>query len=203
MSTFGEMNRRISDELKRTDLSSQINLAVKSAIKYYSSDSHSFREHRASLDTAPNVEYYPIPTDYVELDDLRIEVDNNTYQLNKRTQNYINAIYTTGTVDSGPPESFSLYQEQFRLYPVPDETYTLYLDYKRELSELSATGDTNTFMTKYEGLVRARAKWDIYKNVLKLRDDANDMKEQELDEKEAMEEREARYGINAGIRGYL
>lgn len=203
MSTFGEMNRRIADELNRTDVSSQINLAIKTAIKHYNSEAVSFREHRAYVPTVADKEYYPVPDDFVELDDLRIQISNNTYVLNRRSQRYLNDIYTTGTVDSGPPESFALYQEQIRVYPVPDQSYTLFLDYKRELDELSATSDTNAYMTKYEGLIRARSKWDVCKNVLKDKEQAADHKAEELDEKESMEKQEARYNISSGIRGYM
>lgn len=203
MSTFGEMNRRIADELKRGDLSSQINLAIKSAITYYNADNQSFREHRAQLNTDPSTEYYGLPSNFIEIDDLRISVNNSIYQLTRKSQNYINAIYSAEAIDSGTPDKYSVYQEQIRLYPVPDQTYTLYLDYKRSLTDLSATSDTNDFMTKYENLIRSRAKWDIYQNVLKIYDDAQVMKQQELDEERAMIKREAKYHAGNGIRGYL
>lgn len=202
MSTFGEMNRRIADEIRRTDLSSQINLAIKSAINFYDPEEFWMDETRAYLPTVASREYYPLPSDYIAFRSLRVDTGSQKLTLTPRSQEYLNAMNNSTDVE-GIPYEFSVYQDQFRLYPVPDDSYTLYLDYEKSLADLSATSDTNEFMTKGAELIRARAKWDILKNILKRYDDATLAQQEEFQALEKMRERQARYHISSGIKGCI
>lgn len=166
MSTYGTMQDRIADELNRSDLTSQIQLAIKSAIEHYESDRFYFNEKVATTTTTASSQWVTQPTDMVELDTLAITNGSYKYTLNPRTYNYLEEIDNGNGTYTGAPEDYAVYQEQYRLYPVPDATYTLTQSYIYRLSDLSATADTNAWVTVGEQLIRYRAKADLMVNVL-------------------------------------
>lgn len=160
MSTYGIMQDRIADELHRTDLTSQIQLAIISAIQHYESKQFWFNETRATASTIADQEYYELPLDFVEMVSLKLTDNGNIHTLTERTYEYIeNAM--TNTSYTGEPTDFAMYGDLLRLYPIPDAVYTLTISYKKTLADLSATADTNAWMTNGEELIRARAKADL------------------------------------------
>lgn len=187
MTTFSELNLEIQDELIRDDLTPQVSLAIKSAIKHYEKDRLHFNEVRAKTVTAPNTEWYAVPSDLVEIDSLDIKVNGATYDLDPRPYQYLQSIYTTEAF-TGPPVMYAVYDEQLRLYPVPDDSYTLVMSYAYKLDELSATSDTNAWLDDGKQLIKSRAKWDILLNVIKDPQQAAGQKAAEIEAKVALEE---------------
>ena len=47
---------------------------------------------------------------------------------------------------TGYPTDYALYDEQIRLYPIPNGTYTLTLSYQKQLDGLAGEADTNEWM---------------------------------------------------------
>ena len=202
MSTYGGMRVRIADELKRSDLSSQINLAIKSAIRHYEPMRWWHNEARTEKATVASQEYYALPTNFVEADHLLITVNTHKYELRRRTQGFMNDNYVNSNTYTGIPEYWAIYDDQVRLGPVPDDSYTLELQYQKELTELSASSDTNDWMTRGEQLIRARAKWDLFTNQIRDMQQAQIMKSQELEALDSIEERAVKYQSGGGIRPY-
>lgn len=203
MSTFGAMNARIADELNRSDLSSQINLAIKSAISHYEPEHFWHNQARVQAATVDGQEYYALPSNFVSMDKLKITVDSSTYALVQRNVDYIDRRYVPSTNYTAQPVDFCVVEEQFRLSPIPDDSYTLELSYTASYDDLSATSDTNIWMTKGERLVRFRAKSDLYANYLRDPAMAQLMKAQEAEELEKIRERTVNYYGTSEIKPYL
>ena len=86
---------------------------------------------------------------------------------------------SNGTADEGQPTSYDYYGKQIRLYPIPDASYSAVVSGVYALAELSATTDTNAWMTDGEQLIRARAKWELLTHVIKDKEGADMMAEAE------------------------
>jgi hypothetical protein len=167
MSTFGAMRQRIESELVRTDLSDEIALAIKDAVEYYESERFYFNEGRRTIDTADGKEYYGLPTDFQEVDtvmyypstNIREEICPRPWHSLERMQ--------TNTNITGRPSYYALFNKQMRLYPIPDGAYRVEMSGLFKFDELSASSDTNAFMTDGKALIRHRAKAEVLSSVVR------------------------------------
>jgi len=186
MTTFGVMQDRIADELNRTDLTTQIQYAIKTAIKVYDKQRFWFNESRSfTFSTVAAQEFYTssdnadIPN-LLAIDSVQIAITStDKYLLQRVPYEQIEAISANGTSDEGQPTWFCYYNKQIRLYPIPDATYTIRVSGHWALSDLSATTDTNNWMTDGEILIRSRAKRELYTHVIRDVDGAAAMAQAE------------------------
>ncbi len=111
---------------------------------------------------------------------MRITVGATHYTLEKRDYAYIDEISTASTA-TGDPTDYAYYARQLRFYPIPNAARTVVVSGITKADTLSATTDSNYWMTEGEELIRSRATWDIYKHVIKDREQAEDWKETELE----------------------
>ncbi len=179
MTNLVTMKTRISDELVRDDLSSQIASAIAEAIKDHEGTRFFFNEKRFRLVTVADQEYYDLATALTNTDETTlsageglIEIDSVTildsgeaYTMNDRTQQAADrwqSLTTTGT-----PCDYALFGDQLRLMPIPDAVYTITISGLARLKTLSADSDTNAWMTEGEALIRHRAKKLIYRDVVR------------------------------------
>jgi len=205
MSTYGTMQNRIADEIDRTDLSSQAALAIISAIKHYASSELWFKENRFTTDTVPDTEYYALPSDMIDIKSIRLSdgaTDDDWVPI-QRTHEYMDEHYTNPNNYTGYPRDYSVYDQMLRFGPVPDRTFTIALSMTQELSELSATADSNGWMTHGEETIRARAKWDLYTNIIKDFGEADRMKAVEIEAFQRLEARSEKYTSTGKTRGRL
>jgi hypothetical protein len=192
MSTYGAMQTRIADEIVRSDLTTQIQKAILTAIVHYARERLWFNESRAQLDTVNGQEYYGLPTDFVDEDSLTIEINSGrTYPLVPRSWQFIEDVNFAGSTLTSYPQDYTIFAGQIRLYPVPNGVYTLFIAYVRSFDALSAAGDTNSWMTDGEELIRSRAKWDLFNNVIREFSEAQTMKLQEIEALKSIRRRSA------------
>lgn len=149
MSTYGDMVTRVTDELARSDLSSQTQTAIMRAIRFYERRRWWFNETRFTFSTVSGQEYYSdveagnrTISRLKSVDSATLLVNSvNRYPITQRSWNYINTISSTST-NYGQPEDFCLYGasgygsvsattavasgQLIRLYPIPDsQPYTI------------------------------------------------------------------------------
>lgn len=177
MSTYGTMQDRIADEINRTNLTSQIQKAIISAIKHYERKRFYFNETRdITFSLSSSQEFYSasdnsaIPK-LVEIDEVVVTVSNNRYYLTPRTYDYLERI-STGQQYTSTPNDYAYYAQKLRVYPIPVEAYPIRISGVQRLDTLSATTDTNAWMTDAEELIRARAKKDLFANVIRNPEEA-------------------------------
>lgn len=167
---YSTLRARIEDELNNTAIAtdSRVNNAILSAIAYYEKERWWFTEGRTNtFTTVASQELYSSSdaswiANVVDVDDLTITVSGYRYHLEARTWDWIDehAVTTTFT---GQPTDYCYYAQQFRLYPIPDDAYTVRFSGAVPLTALSADGDSNAWTTVAlaEGLIRSRAKREI------------------------------------------
>lgn len=173
MTTLSIMKARIADELARDDLTSQIAYAISDAIGAYQDERWFFNESRAvTFSTVADQEFYDgddaasIAT-VQKIDYVKLYVGDQPYDLEPLMPSEIESSATNGT-STGTPWSYCYYSESLRLYPVPDQAYTVRLG----ASILRAAPATdaeasNPWMTHAERLIRSRAKLELALHVLK------------------------------------
>ena len=171
--TFADLKTRIADELARTDLTSQIELAVLNAVAHHQRERFWFNEvYGATFSTVASQAWYAaaaladIPY-IVEIDSLTITVSATVYQLTRRTYDEIEAMDVGGTY--GDPTDYCYFNQQIRLFPVPNLVRTCSLSYHKRLTALSGSSDSNAWTIKAdaEELIRQRAKADLFANVIR------------------------------------
>lgn len=166
---YGTMQTRIANELVRSDIGTEIQDAIKNAIAFYASYRFDFNEGRATRYTTSGTQYYSLPEDFIELDKVMILVQNNyTYPLEPRSYDWL-LEHQSNTEWSNRPSDYAIFNDQLVVYPIPDDSYQLTLVYQKELSDLSASADTNAFMEikRGEELIRTHAKIDLMENVIR------------------------------------
>lgn len=156
---YGVMQAEIAGDLTITGLTSEIKLAIQSAIRHYEQYRFWFNEGKATASTVNGTKSIAVPTDLIEEDTITITINSRVYELEKKTYQYIESIDTGGI--TGYPTIYANYADQWWLYPVPNGVYTLSASYLKRLSALSADADTNAWMTKADNLISVRAMREI------------------------------------------
>ena len=171
MTTYATMRSRIADELAKDSITSNINSAIQSAIKFYEREKFYFNTRVTdTFTTVANQEYYgsaalaAIP-DLIEIDDMYATVDSTRYHLTPMTFEEMAGLQT-GAVTGDPPSAYCYYAQQIRLYPIPSAARTITMADHYRLTALSADSDTNAWTTDAEELIRCHAKHDLAQNVL-------------------------------------
>lgn len=186
MSDYGTMIARIESEVHRTNENAAVRSAVLSAIEHYEDTEPPFHvtTERSESATIDGQTYYELPTDFVDFIGeypLQITVNQSTYPLNRRSWDYLQIIDLNAVVGKGIPFDWAYGDNQIRLYPQPQAAHGLCLYYRKSLPVITADTDSNFWTTRGERLIRARAKWDLYTNVIHQADKADRMRMQELE----------------------
>lgn len=186
MSTFEQMRSRIADDLNRSDLNTQIEKAINRSIEHYEKDWFWFNENSWSFSATSATEVVTqasaSTSDLIEI--IKVTLTRNStdiYPLDVISYQELRDKATTGTSHRGPPVEYAFFKNNFHLYPVPDQNYTITVYGKKGYANLSASSDTNDFTTEAEDLIEARARWWIYKRVIKSNEHANSAKEEEIE----------------------
>lgn len=168
MTTLTVMKQRIADEVARSDLTTMIAYAISDAIAYYQSKRFFFNESREiTFDTADEQEFYDkydhaAIHDLMHIDYVKLNIDNWAYTLCRAEPEELEDYFGT----SGQPTSYTYYERQIRLYPVPNDTWEVRVAGHLKRNEpASDTEKYNPWMTDAERLIRARAKLNLARNV--------------------------------------
>ena len=183
MSTYGDMQNRIADELgARSDLTSQIQLAIQTAIAKWERERFYFNEVRTAnaFSTVKGQEFYGA-SDYAPLgtlahiDKLSILISGNRFALTPRTAQYLEDVSVNSAVQ-GQPADYAYYGLQLRLYPIPDNAYPINILGTTRLAAISNPNDSNAWTNDAEALIRCEAKMDLYENTLQAPELADRMR---------------------------
>lgn len=172
MSTLTIMKARIADELARSDLTSQIAYAITDAIEAYEDERFYFNESRTiDLTTVANQEFYDENdlaafANLVDIDYVTIFIGDQPFQLVGMTPERAEWSSSNGT-STGQPTWYAYYAEQMRLYPVPNEVWTVKIAGAVKVAPPATDEETgNAWMTKAARLIRSRAKLELALHVL-------------------------------------
>lgn len=205
MTTLGTMMDRIADELDRSDLTSQIQKAIQTAIDRYQRKRFFFNEARSlTFNTVDGQEFYTsadssdIPN-ILFIDNVKLTISgSDKIDLERRQYSELEYDSANSTNDEGQPTAYAYYNKQLRLYPIPNSAYAVRVSGVFALSDLSATADTNAWMTDAEALIRSRAKRELLTHVIRDAEGATAMAQAEAEELQSLiQETNARSGTGA------
>lgn len=189
MGSYLDMQVRIDDELDRGgSMYPQIKKAILSAVKYYERKRFYFSESSFTFATVIGQELYTTADAATIATSPNIERLNGLFYgtrvpLIKREWSYIDDISTL-TTSRAQPDDWAYRELSIRLYPIPDAVYTITAYNVPRLTELSADTDENAWTTDAEAMIRARAKWDLVKNVIRGPEMAEEMIALKLEEEQ-------------------
>lgn len=167
MSTYGEMQSRIADELNRTGLTTQIQRAILSALQFYRGTSFRWNQARATTTLTADIEYYGLPTDFVDMGNAVLVDGNSREVMLERSHHWIDN-EKVSTNYTGRPYVIAVQADQFRVFPTPSlSTYEVILTYVRELELPTESLSTSDWFTLGEELIRLHAKVDLLQNVIR------------------------------------
>lgn len=178
-----DMVSRIENELGgRTDLATEIGLAINSAIFKFQREQFYFNQLRSTgaFTTVYGQEFYTSSDAAIigtlpHIDKLSVLISGNRYFMVGRTEQYMEDVSMSPT-NYGQPVDWSYYQQRIRMYPIPDGAYPVNI---LCFNLLTLTGDYNNAWTNdAEELIRCEAKRDIMENLLYDDEGAARMKRQ-------------------------
>lgn len=165
MSTLGTMIRRIRTDLNRgPSHDTRIREAICDAIAYFTPRRLGFNQKRSYTILQSAQEFLALPTDWVEIDHLRLEPGTERYPLTEVGYDWIED-EQRGAAVSGQPTRFAIQARELRFYPIPERSYTLVGSFLCQLGEVSVSASdqaTNAWMTEGEQLIRTQALGDLY-----------------------------------------
>lgn len=179
MATLGDMKSRIADELARDDLTSQIALAIDTAIDAYIDRRWFFNENRnLTFFTQAGQEFYDETYaagigNIEEIDSVFLLINNNSFRVTERDDDRLEFLSLNGTF-LGQPFDFSWLNRVLRFSPIPTQTgWTIRV--RGAMTVPGPATDTeanNPWMTFAERLIRNRAKLELMVHVIRDQDNA-------------------------------
>ena len=171
MATYGDLQTRIADELDRSDLTSQIQKSILTAVAYYERQPFWFTESSFTFSTVAGQELYGSSDAAAIATAPTIErLNGNFFGLRtpmiKHPWEYIDNISTL-TTSRATPRDWAYRAYQIRVYPIPDRAYTITAYYTPRLTTVSSNSDSNAWTNDAEALIRSRAKIDLIANVIR------------------------------------
>ena len=167
MSTLGIMKARIAEEIYRDDLTSAIAREIASAVRYYQSKTAYFQERDSfEFQTVAGQDRYSY-TDAAEIANL-ISIDyvhllQAGSVLDLKYDSPANLDLIAFTPSQGVPSNWTYASQTLRLYPVPNDAYTVRIMglIPAGMPQADETPN-NPWMQDAEELIRSRAKRNLY-----------------------------------------
>ncbi len=152
LSTYSEIKTSVANYLNRDDLTSVIPDFISLTENRLDRELRVRANMvRAETTTTADIPFYNLPTDLIELRNVTYETsDSNSYALNYLSPESGSREY--GAYTSGYPRAYTNLGKDIKLYPTPDSTYTLGINYYKKLSPLSDSVTTNDILTSFPDL---------------------------------------------------
>jgi len=192
--SFSNLVTQIADEIDDTtsEYTAQIQTAIFEAIRFCEREIYYFNQTRdVTFATVENQQFYGA-ADNAQIPRLGGIVaawsedaqGQRTTLLRWRQQDMESL--SDNSASKGEPYAFTYYDQKIRLYPIPGETsFTIRLQLgPYRLTPITDPSDSNAWLVEAFDLLKARAKYILYKNILKEPNFAaealNDYNEQHL-----------------------
>lgn len=209
MSQLSQVRSRIADDINRSDLGTQIDVAINRAIEHYEKDYFWFKDKTATFSTVASQEVYTsadsgYPTDLSEIDYVEVSISSNyQYEVVPTDFKDIQHKNPGSTTLTGYPTNYALYNENMYLYPTPNGAYGITVYYQQKYTALSNDTDTNDWTTDAEDLIEARATWWILSRVIKDYQGAQVAKAEEMDALAALQAKTRKLTANGKVTRHV
>jgi len=173
--TYAAMVRQISDELDDAEDAylSQIQAAIGAAVRFCAREPFYFNRHcRAEFFTRAGYACYdradtPGLAQLGAVEAAQCESGGQIYPLRLETAEQLDRLAANAMM--GLPCLYGFYGAKLCLYPIPDKAYriVLRLNPARQADFSTANNGGAVWFTEAFALIKARAKYDLYKDILK------------------------------------
>ena len=167
--TYGDLKAAIVRELyNRTDLTTQIQAAILSAVAFYENEKWWWKEEQETdLATVANQPFITLPDDFEYEDGFTITYSTYPLPLIKRDWETMLRLLISSTTMRGQPTDYAFYAGQMWFYPTPNASYMLTMWKTRTLTPLSDDSESNEWTTDGEEMIRSRAVANIRCHILR------------------------------------
>lgn len=201
MATFNETITRIATELRRSNLTEDIKFAINDAIKEAAQSRFWFNEMLVNFPLVANTESYPDINTLVTIDAVYYNVGSTRYNVDP--MNFLDLQdRANGNAQYGLPDFYSRYEGKIYLDPIPSVAGTLYLRGHGQLDPFPFVGndDTNPWLNEGELYIRALAKRNLLRDVIRDYGEARAMEAISEDYKQQLENATAEKSSTGEIR---
>ncbi len=174
--TFPQLIADISRDIDDTtgEYTADIQRAIMASIRYCERETYYFNETRdVTFDTVGGQQWYgvaaheQIPRLVTIQAAFREDNAGNVIDLRRETPESMERV-SDRTAAKGEPVAFTYFDQQLRLYPVPDNVYKIRLQLGAyRLAPLTSFEVPNAWVTEGYDLIKARAKYILAKDTLK------------------------------------
>lgn len=159
MATLGGAIADIREDLNRdTTFDTRIQKALVNAIKFYRARRYGFNTKRKTFQLAG--EFTSLTTNFIEIDYAKLEIGTRYKPLGERNYNWLNEQLRFQSL-SAEPLWFAVQNRNLRVYPPPDQSYSVQIAYLFDLTGISlSTSDsttTNAWLDEGYDLIRLHA----------------------------------------------
>lgn len=172
MTTLSTMRSRVASELRRTNINTQIDAAIRTAIDAYVFERFWWNESReTTFNTVSGQWQYdegdvPDLANILRWDYVLAEIGDSIYTLMPSSPQEIDTENSDGDF-TGQPLTWAWYNSQFLIYPVPNDAFPIRIGGLIAKPAPASDAETgNPWMTHAEKLIRCRAKYELYSQVL-------------------------------------
>lgn len=175
--TFYDMMTVIADEIDDVtgEYTPQIQNCIFAAIRFCERNVYYFNETRdVTFQTVAGREWYdksdnPNIPSLVRIVAAYCENSSGQRSVLRRVMPEDMETVSDNAASRGEPYMFTYFGQRLRLYPVPNDTnYTIRLQLGAyRLNEIQTSTDSNAWFTEAFDLIKARAKYQLYKDYLK------------------------------------
>lgn len=180
--TLGDLKAKIASDIERdlTDETTstrtwedEIESSIFDAIALQKSKQYWFMQQPTSAEITSSCSttssYVSEPTGLVQIDSLRLTVNSQKQSIDPVSFAEMESLHDGNTTDTGEPFKYCRYGQRVRLYPSPNETYTLTWSGLFDDAAMDDDADITIWTTvgKGELLIRCQAKVILYRDYIK------------------------------------
>lgn len=144
---YATLKQNLITSLNRSDLTAEVDSQIQEVIRGLQRDWFYISAVRQTLPTVVGQVFYDIPTDMVSIDFVRLLYANTWQFLRKVEYDYLLILDTNNPSSTSPPLNWSPFDSKIRIYPAPDQIYTLELTGNQKIP-VPATDATTNFWTE-------------------------------------------------------
>lgn len=174
--TRADMAARIASELRRSDISSQIENAIADAISAYQTERFRFSDvdpaNPDTFNTVVSRDVYDSTDSAIiglmhKVDRVYILIGNNQQAI-RVEQPKVLRLYNQTALMLGQPDAYAIEDNKMILSPIPSSVWQVTIEAFRDIAAPANDAETNNpWMTTAERLIRARAKYELAVHVLR------------------------------------
>lgn len=181
--TFGDMKARIASDLERalTDVTfdartwdTEFGAAIMDAIRLYQSKHWWFLQEPVSTDrtvtTVASDSYAAEPDGLVQVNTMKITASGQKLDMREIGHQQMEE-WHEGSVSAGEPYAYTRWGGRFRLYPTPNDAYTLTVTGLFEQAALTGDDVANAWMNEGELVIRSMAKLILLRDYIRSYED--------------------------------